>query len=307
MVGAQGILERIEEIMKKEMKKKIVVTGGAGFVGSHLIEALVKNPQFEVYSLDNYFTGKKENHIVGATYIEGSTKDISSLISFRADLVFHLGEYSRVEQSFSDLPIVWEYNKDGTFAVLEYCRKHASKIVYAGSSTKFGDGGAGRDQSPYAWTKATNTELVRNYGEWFGLEYAITYFYNVFGPREISSGKYATLIGLFKEKTKSGEKLTVREPGTQKRIFTYVTDIVDGLLLVGEKGTGDNYGLGAKEAFTILEIAQMFGGEIEMIEGRPGNRMVASIDTSRSTGELGWEPKVSVKDHIREFLSSLSS
>ncbi len=287
------------------MSKEILVTGGAGFVGSNLIEELAKDPMNKVTSLDNYFTGKKDNHISGASYIEGSTKDISKLIKFKPDLVYHLGEYSRVEQSFSDMERVWEYNKDGTFAVLEFCKKHNIKLVYAGSSTKFGDGGSGRDQSPYAWTKASNTELVRNYGEWFGLKYAITYFYNVYGPREISEGKYATLIALFKEKIKNNEPLTIVSPGTQKRNFTYVGDIVRGLMLVGEKGEGDNYGLGSEESFTILEVAKLFGGKIEMSPERQGNRMTASIDLSRSNGELGWKAETHLKDHIQEFLKSL--
>ncbi len=286
------------------MTKKILVTGGAGFIGSNLIEELVKDPNNEVYSLDNYFTGKKDNHIQGATYMEGSTKDIAQLVTFKPDLVYHFGEYSRVEQSFSDMPTVWESNKTGTFAVLEFCRQHDCKIVYAGSSTKFGDGGATRNQSPYAWTKATNTELVCNYGSWFNLKYAITYFYNVYGPREISEGKYATLIALFKEKVKKGESLTVVSPGTQKRNFTYVGDIVRGLILVGEKGEGDNYGLGDTESYSILEVAQMFGGKIEMLPERLGNRMSASIDLSRSNGELGWKAEVSIKDYIKEFVES---
>lgn len=288
-----------------KQKRQILVTGGAGFVGSNLVEALVKNPQNTVYSLDNYFTGSINNHIDGATYIKGSTRDIDKLITFKPDLIYHLGEYSRVEQSFSDLPLVWEFNKDGTFAVLEFCRKYKAKLVYAGSSTKFGDGGTGRDQSPYAWTKASNTELVKNYGTWFNLNYAITYFYNVYGPREISQGKYATLIALFKEKFKSGESLTVVSPGSQRRNFTYVGDIVKGLLLVGEKGSGDNYGLGSEESFTILEIAQLFGGKIEMLPKRSGNRMSASIDTSRSK-ELGWQTRMHIKDYIEEFINQLN-
>jgi UDP-glucose 4-epimerase len=284
----------------------ILVTGGAGFVGSNLIEALVKNPDHEVYSLDNYFTGSKDNHIEGATYIEGSTKDINELVTVEPDLIYHLGEYSRVEQSFEDIQTVFEYNREGTFAVLEYCRNHGCKLVYAGSSTKFGDGGAGRNQSPYAFTKSTNTELVKNYGEWFGLKYAITYFYNVYGPREISEGKYATLIALFKEKFKKGEPLTIVSPGTQQRNFTNVNDIVQGLLLVGEKGEGDDFGLGASEHYTILEVAQMFGSEIRMLPERPGNRMSAAIDTSRAK-QLGWKQEHQLEDHIREFVEENSS
>lgn len=286
-------------------KKTILVTGGAGFIGSNLIERLVQDGGYIVYSLDNYFTGKKENHIPGATYIEGHTKDIAKLIDFVPDLVYHLGEYSRVEQSFADMPIVWESNKQGTFAVLEFCRKNNIKIVYAGSSTKFGDGGLGRDQSPYAWTKASNTEMVRNYGEWFGLPYAITYFYNVYGPREISTGQYATLIALFKEKYKKGEPLTVVAPGIQVRNFTHVDDIVRGLILVGGKGEGDDYGLGAEDGYSILDIAKAFGSEVIMLPERKGNRMSASVELARSKNELGWHAEKKIVDHIKNFIETI--
>ncbi len=293
------------ESMLESRKKTILVTGGAGFIGSNLIEQLVKDSTNRVISLDNYFTGKKENHIPGAEYIEGHTKDIATLVLEKPDLMYHLGEYSRVEQSFADMPIVWELNKNGTFAVLEFCRKNNIKIVYAGSSTKFGDGGLGRDQSPYAWTKASNTELVRNYGAWFGLHYAITYFYNVYGPREISVGQYATLIALFKGKFKNHEPLTVVAPGAQMRNFTHVDDIVRGLILVGEKGEGDDYGLGAEEGYSILDIAKMFGGEVAILPERKGNRMSASIDLSRSKNELGWHAEKKIADYIKEFVSSV--
>ena len=286
------------------MKKKILVTGGAGFVGSHLCERLIKNDDYEVYSLDNYFTGSKDNHIEGVTYIEGSTSDIDRLIGFTPDMVYHLGEYSRVEQSFDDIEKVWRYNKDGIFAVLEFVRKHGCKILYAGSSTKFGDGGLGRSASPYAWTKASNTELVMNYGSWFNVPYAITYFYNVYGPREIKSGKYATLIALFKEKVKNNEPLTVVSPGTQKRNFTHIDDIIDGLILVGENGYGDEFGIGSGEAYTILEVAQMFEREIIMLPERKGNRMSADVMVEK-TKALGWNPKKRLQDYIEEFKDSL--
>ncbi len=280
------------------MTKKILVTGGAGFVGSHLCERLSKNKNYEVYSLDNYFTGSTLNHVPNVTYIQGSTKDIAKLVTFSPDIVYHLGEYSRVEQSFDDMEKVWDYNKNGTFAVLEFVRKAGCKILYAGSSTKFGDGGLGRSASPYAWTKATNTELVQNYGNWYNVPYAITYFYNVYGPREIASGKYATLIALFKEKMKRNEPLTIVSPGTQKRNFTHIDDIIDGLVLVGENGYGDEFGIGSPDAYTILEIAQMFGGVIEMLPERKGNRMVADVVTCK-TESLGWSPKRSIKDYIK--------
>jgi len=282
------------------MKKKILVTGGAGFVGSHLCERLAKDTNNEVYSLDNYFTGSKNNHVKNVTYIEGATADIEKLIDFSVDMVYHLGEYSRVEQSFDDIQKVWEYNKDGIFAVLEFVRKHGCKILYAGSSTKFGDGGLGRSASPYAWTKASNTELVENYGAWFNVPYAITYFYNVYGPREIQTGKYATLIALFKEKMKNNEPLTIVSPGTQKRNFTHIDDIINGLVLVGENGYGDEFGIGSGEAYSIKEIAQMFGGEIEMLAQRQGNRMSADVMTAK-TEALGWKPTKKIRSYIEEM------
>jgi len=274
---------------------KILVTGGAGFVGSNLCEALARNPNNKVYSLDNYFTGSRDNHVEGVTYIEGSTEHIFELIDFVPDLVYHLGEYSRVEQSFGDIDKVLLFNKIGTLKVLEFCRKHHCKLVYAGSSTKFGDGGIGKDQSPYAWSKSSNTELVKNYGNWYGLEYAIVYFYNVYGKREIP-----TLIALFTEKMKKGEPLTVVSPGTQQRNFTHIDDIVDGLLIVGEKGKGDGYGIGSPETYTVLEIAQLFGGEIQMLPERKGNRMTAEVVTQK-TEALGWK----AKRHIKEFIEEL--
>ena len=280
----------------------ILVTGGAGFVGSHLCEALSKKAENRVFSLDNYFTGMESNHVPNVTYIKGDTADIATLITAPIDVIYHLGEYSRVEQSFEDIEKVWQYNKDGIFAVLQFCRLQGAKIIYAGSSTKFGDGGLGRSQSPYAWSKATNTELVKNYGSWFNVPYAITYFYNVYGPREIATGKYATLIALFKEKCKQQQALTVVSPGSQKRNFTHVQDIINGLILVGEEGYGDDYGIGSPEAFSILEIASLFKTKIEMLPERPGNRMTADVVTSK-TEALGWAPKHSIKENIKTFLS----
>jgi UDP-glucose 4-epimerase len=251
-----------------------------------------------VISLDNYFTGSRENHVDGVEYREGHTKDVEALVPETPDLVFHLGEYSRVEKSLEEPNIVWDLNKDGTFGVLEFWRKRGTKLVYAGSSTKFGDGGLGRDQSPYAWTKATNTELVRNYHAWYGLPYAITYFYNVYGPGE-RAGAYGTVIEIFKQKKLRGETLGVVAPGTQKRNFTHVDDIVDGLILVGERGEGDDYGLGDEQAYSILEVAQLFGTDITMLPERSGNRMGSDIDTTKARA-LGWEARRHLVDYIQQ-------
>ncbi|MHB8913406.1 MAG: NAD-dependent epimerase/dehydratase family protein [Minisyncoccota bacterium] len=278
-------------------QKLILVTGGAGFIGSHLCARLIAEGN-RVISLDNYFTGSRENHVAGVEYREGHTKDIERHVPEIPDVIYHLGEYSRVEKSLEEPALVWDMNKAGTFGVLEFWRRHGCKLIYAGSSTKFGDGGLGRDQSPYAWTKATNTELVRNYGSWYGLPYAITYFYNVYGPGE-RSGTYGTVIEIFKQKRKAGEPLTVTTPGTQRRNFTHINDIIDGLILVGDKGLGDDFGIGNEQSYSILEVAQLFGGEIIMKPASQGNRMTAGIDTSK-TRLLGWAPKKRLIDYISE-------
>jgi UDP-glucose 4-epimerase len=278
-------------------KKLIVVTGGAGFIGSHLCERLVGDGH-RVISLDNYFTGSKDNHVEGVEYREGHTKDIERLVPETPDLVYHLGEYARVEASLLEPDVVWDLNKAGTFGVFEFCRKKKVKVVYAGSSTKFGDGGMGRVQSPYAWTKASNTELLQNYGAWYGVPYAITYFYNVYGPRE-REGKYGTVIEIFRQKRARGESLGVNAPGTQKRNFTHVYDIIDGLILVGEKGEGDEFGLGASESYSVLEVAEMFGGHIKMRPEVAGNRMDSTLDTTKSSA-IGWSPKRKLADYIKE-------
>jgi UDP-glucose 4-epimerase len=280
--------------------KLIVVTGGAGFVGSHLCERLVKEGH-KVISLDNYFTGTRENHVDGVEYREGHTKDIAQHISETPDLVFHLGEYARVEQSFEDVKKVLEFNLAGTAAVLEFCREKGCKIVYAGSSTKYADAGIGRDQSPYAWTKASNTNLVQRYGDWYGLSYAITYFYNVYGPRERSDTQSGTVIAIFADRYKKGEPLLVRAPGTQTRNFTHVYDIVKGLVLVGERGEGDEYGLGHPDSYSVKEVAEMFGGVVEMLPERPGNRMTSSVDVNRAELELGWKPQYNLPAYISEL------
>lgn len=275
------------------------MTGGAGFVGSNLCKRLVKEGH-KVISLDNYFAGSKDNHVKGVEYREGHTKDIAKHIPEEIDLIYHLGEYSRVEQSVLEPDLVHDLNTVGTAAVVAYWRERKCKLIYAGSSTKFGDGGEARKTSPYAATKAANTELVKEVGERENLSYAITYFYNVFGPGE-RIGLYGTVIENFKQLYLRGAPLTVTSPGTQVRNFTHVDDIVEGLILVGEKGEGDEYGLGNEHALSILEIAKLFGSEIVMMPERAGNRMQSGLDTTKSRA-LGWHTKISVVDYIKEFV-----
>ncbi len=281
--------------------KKILVTGGAGFVGSHLCARLVYDG-YQVICLDNYFTGSRDNRVRGVEYREGHSKNIETLVPEQVDLVFHLGEYSRVEKSLEDpIELVWDLNAVGTFAVLEYCRKQNCKIVYAGSSSKFSDRGLGRDLAPYTWMKAANTELVCNYGKWFGLPFAITYFYNVYGPGEINHGPYSTLLGIFCEEHRQGQPLTVVSPGSQERNFTHVDDIVEGLILVGLKGLGDEFGIGAAEVFSVIDVARMFGGEIVMLPERRGNRQTSTVNTEKISA-LGWRQKHRLDEYVKQFV-----
>ena len=282
-------------------KRTVVVTGGAGHVGSHLIELLVADDRNRVISLDNYFNGSRDNHVPGAEYREGHTKDIARHVPEQPDLLFHLGEYGRIATSFDEVGTVFDLNVVGTFGVLEFCRtKSVPKLVYSGSSTRFAIEGDGRHQSPYAFTKATNVDLITDYGRWYGLPFAICYFYNAYGPREVGTGPYATVIAKFEEQYKRGEPLTVVTPGTQRRAFTYVKDLARGIALAGERGLGDGYALGTTKSYSVLEIANAFGGPIRMVDGRPG-RFESENDIRKARDELGWAPTMDVMDYIAEF------
>lgn len=269
---------------------KILVTGGVGFVGSHLCKRLKKDGH-EVISLDNYFTGKKENEIDGVTYIKDESKFIG-MWDVKPDMVYHLGEYSRVLPSFDDVEKVVDYNGIGTLKVIEYCRKNKIRLIYAGSSTKFGDA-----ESPYSFLKKQNTELIKRFGEWFGLNYAITYFYNVYGKGEIRTGKYATVMGIFAENVINKREHIINGDGKQKRAYTYIDDIIDGLVLVGEKGTGE-YCIGNSKEYSILQLAKMFGGKIKFVEGKRGDRNFSKINLTRIK-KLGWKAKMELPNYIK--------
>lgn len=282
----------------------ILVTGGAGHVGSHLAELLAADASHRVISLDNYFSGSRENHVAGVEYREGHTKDIDTLVPETPDIVFHLGEYARIAPSFEDVALTYEMNVVGTFAVADFCRRRSvGKLVYAASSTKFAVEGDGRHQNPYSFTKATNVDLITDFGRWYDLPFAICYFYNAFGPRERGDEKYGTVIARFERRHLEGKSLQVVQPGTQRRAFTFVRDLARGIKLVGEKGSGDGYALGTGTSHSILEIAEAFGGPVELIEGYPG-RAESAHDGRKAREELGWEPTVDVLDYIREFVAS---
>mgnify|MGYP001047721305 CR=1 FL=1 len=276
-----------------------LVIGGAGFIGSKLCKRLL-HEGFRVFCLDNYSSGSTLNHVDEVVYIRGEASELASLVNFNPDLVFHLGEYSRVEQSFYDLDLVTEYNYRSIFDVVDFCKQRGAKLIYAGSSTKFGDDGLSIHESPYAWGKYVNSQYINNYAKWFGLDYATVYFYNAFGPGELRGGSYATVIGIYAHKMLNNQPLPVVSPGTQVRNFTHVDDLVEGVLIVGLNGAGDGYGIGNPVAYTIIEVAEMFGGDIEFIPERPGNRKMASIVTEK-TSALGWSAKKSLENYIEEL------
>lgn len=283
--------------------RTILVTGGAGHVGSHLIELLVADSRNRVISLDNYFNGSRDNHIQGAEYREGHTRDIERLVRETPSIIYHLGEYSRIAPSFEDVRLVHDMNVVGTFAVAEFCRlRKVRKLVYAASSTKFAIEGDGRHQNPYSLTKAANVDLINDYGRWYRLPYAICYFYNAFGPRERGDAKYGTVIARFEQQYLRGEPLTVVRPGTQRRAFTYVKDLARGIELVGRKGKGDGYALGQTRTYSIMQIARAFGTRTKLVSGYPG-RSEARNDPRRAR-TLGWKPSVDVMDYIAEFVAA---
>ncbi len=217
-------------------------------------------------------------------------------------MIYHLGEYARITPSFEDVAEVYDMNITGSFAVAEFCRKHrVPKLVYAASSTRFAIEGNGRHQNPYSFSKAVNVDMIKDYGNWYDLPYAICYFYNAFGPREKGNRKYATLIAKFEQQYLRGEPLTVVKPGTQRRAFTYVKDLARGIRLAGEKGLGDGYALGTTISHSILEIAEAFGGPIQLVEGYPGREESAN-DPTKAREELGWQPTLDIMDYIAAFV-----
>jgi UDP-glucose 4-epimerase len=288
-------------------KKLILVTGGAGFIGSHLCERLAKEGH-TVISLDNYFTGSRENHVPGVEYREGHTKDIAKIVPEDPDLIYHLGEYSRVRHSLAEPSVTFDLNLEGTLAVLEYWRDKRCKLVYAGSSTKFvhrvEDGVEGKNLAPYTWSKAAMSDLVVQYGRWYELPYAIVYFYNVYGPRE-RGDQYGTLIEILHQNWLHHITHRISGAGNQKRAFTHVLDTVDGIVLVGEKGEGDEYGICAKETYSLLDAARLFGGHLEYSSPTKSTRSSEAVDTQKIK-ELGWKQQHTLQGYIRQLKESES-
>jgi len=275
----------------------ILVTGGAGFIGTNLCKRLVELGK-DVICLDDYSSGKKENHQDGVTYIDADCKFITQLPEV-PEVVYHLGEYSKVAPSFKDTKKIIETNIHSTATVIEYCKDNDVKLVYAGSSTKYALDGA--NESPYAFSKAKNTELIKNYGKWFGLRYAICYFYNNYGPyHDTCSDGWETVISIFEKQKKLGKVLTIVKPGTQRRNFTYVGDTVNGIIAAASRNENDEYQLSSEESYNMFELAELFKNNYELIPERPGDRFESLIDFRETYEKLLWKPEVKLKNYIEK-------
>ena len=292
------------------MKNLIVVTGGAGFVGSNLIEYFVKNSKFKILSIDNYSSGSKKNHIFNKRikYIKGDTKDIYSILKkYKKNIksIFHFGEFARIYQSFLKFNQCFESNSIGTKEVFRFCLDNKIKLVYSATSASLGNKGADKDLSPYAFTKSKNLELLNNLRKWFGFKFEVIYFYNVYGPRQISEGDMATVIGIFEKQYKKGLPLTVVKPGTQTRRFTHILDTIDVCYKAWKINNNRHYSISNKFSYSILEVAKMFKTKIVFLQKRKGERYASAL-TNLSFSNKVYKKfgKIHLKDYINSFIKS---
>lgn len=285
--------------------KNILVTGGAGYVGSNLIKSLINQIEdVKITSLDCYFTGNTQNHIESSKvkYIEGSTIDIFEIFhDQKFDTIFHFGEYSRIVQSFDDINFVIDSISRGTQEVIKYATIKKSRLIYSASSSKFGNDGNDENLSPYSFFKAKNIELIKNYRDWFGLDYEICYFYNVYGDNHIRKGKYATVIGIFENQIINGEPLTVVKPGDQSRDFTHIQDVCKGILAASEMNINGEYFLRFGKNYTLMEVAERFSNNINLIPKRRGERFSSVYVESESNDQLPWKAEIDLMDYIDDF------
>ena len=265
------------------MKKNyLIVTGGAGFVGSNLIKLLIKKTNFRIISLDNYSTGTKKNHIQNnrISYFKTDTKNISKILEGyekKIHTLFHFGEFSRIYQSFKNFNKCFESNSLGTQAVFKFCLDNKIKLIYSATSASLGNKGEDKNLSPYAFTKAKNLELLENLKKWFNFKFEVIYFYNVYGPRQIKSGKMATVIGIFENQFKNRKPLTVVKPGTQTRRFTHIDDTVKTCFEAWKKNKCAHYSISNKNFYSIKEVAKMFNSKIKLLKMRPGERYASAL------------------------------
>ena len=282
----------------------ILVIGGAGFIGSNLIEELLpRKDVLKIYSYDDYSTGSLSNHLKSkkVKYIKGSSLNINDntiLKKLKFDYIYHFGEFSRIVPSFKYMDNCWESNTIGTFQVLKFCLQKKSKLIYSGSSSTIGKN---KNLSPYSWTKYCNNELIKNFNKWYGLEFVIVYFYNVYGGRQLYKGPMSAVMGIFEQQYKKNKPLTIVRPGTQIRDFTHVKDIVNGTILAAYKAKNDEFHIGSGKNFSIIEIAKMFGSSYVFVPERKGERFYSLAKNSKAKKILGYKPAHNLKDYIDEF------
>ena len=293
------------------MKKYIVVTGGAGFIGSNLIELLIEKTSLNIISYDNYFSGSTKNHLKkNVIYINGDTIDIEKKLSkFKKKIhtIFHFGEFSRIYQSFIKINDCFDSNIVGTREVLKFCLNNKIKVVYSATSASIGRGGKDENLSPYAWSKATNIRQIINLHKWFGLKYEIIYFYNVYGPRQILSGHMAAVIGIFEDCFKKKKNIPIVYPGTQKRKFTHVKDTVEACFYAWKKNLNGHYAVYNERSYSILQIASFFGLKSFFVPSRPGERFKSKIQKCYLGKKIvSIKAKIEISDYIKEFLRTNS-
>ena len=289
------------------MKKYIVVTGGAGFVGSNLINLLVRKTKFDIISIDNYISGSTKNHIRSkrVKYINGDTKNIVSLLKRQKYIhsVFHFGEFSRIYQSFIQMEQCLESNSVGTIAVFNFCLSKKIKLIYSATSATLGNGGNDKNLSPYAFTKSKNLEFLENLKRWFNFKYEIIYFYNVYGPNQISKGDMATVIGIFENHYKKKIPLPVVKPGTQSRRFTHIHDTINICFMAWKKNKCRHYSISNKKSYSILEVAKMFKTQIRLLPTRRGERYASALTSMNLSNKVY---KVFGKINLKDYITNIT-
>ena len=288
----------------------VVVTGGAGFVGGNLIEKLLRETKYKIISVDNYSSGSIKNHIKDkrVKYIKDSTSNISKTLNkykSKIHTIFHFGEFSRIYQSFLKMDECILSNSIGTHAVFNFCLSNKIKLVYSATSASIGNKGKDKNLSPYAFTKAKNLEMLENLKNWFNFKYEILYFYNVYGPKQISVGHMATVIGIFENQYKNNKSLTVVKPGNQSRRFTHINDTVDACIDVWKKNRCRHYSISTKKSYTILEVAKMFNTKIKFLAPRKGERYASALTNMNLSNKVyKIFGKISLKNYIKIIVKS---
>ena len=288
-------------------KDKIVVTGGAGFVGSNLIRFLLDKTKYKIISIDDYSSGSNKNHIKDkrVKYLKSDTKNISILLKNpkRINAIFHFGEFARIYQSFIKMDKCLSSNTIGTNAVFNFCLTNKIKLIYSATSASLGNRGKDKNLSPYAFTKSKNLELLENLKKWFNFKYEIVYFYNVYGPKQISKGNMATVVGIFEECFKKNKPLPVVKPGSQSRRFTHINDTVEICLKAWKKNMCRHYSISNKESYTILEVAKLFKKKIKYIPKRAGERYASALTNMNLSNKVYKHfGKIKLKDYIEKFV-----